>query len=135
MMKKFISFIFIVFVFLCNLSARDYKTKKADSLREIFESSYFLKDWERNGLKLEDLDKIKSAKELKDYLIKYGYNEDGSPVDNHFFLWTENYDTFFYIHSSKRIKFEFYKNGVTYGTKEEMLALGYVENETMFYYP
>ena len=72
------------------------------------------------GFDIHSLDYVKNKSEFFDALDPYFYNyEDGSAIDCHF-----------YGVGLKHVKFS-----NEYGTKDELLKKGYVENETMFYYP
>ncbi len=102
------------------------------------------------GFDIHSLDYITSPEEFMDALRPYFYNyEDGRAFDNHFgfTVYNKSYDfrseTRFafrqgYLENygkSNYIPTPIYTTEPTYGTKEELLAQGYVENETMFYYP
>ncbi len=82
----------------------------------------------KRGFDIHSLDYIKSKEEFVNALKPYFYNyEDGTAFDNHFGVYS----------SIQGELSSYYCHVFTdeYGTKDELLKKGYVENETMFYYP
>lgn len=104
----------------------------------------------KRGFDIHSLDYITNAEEFMNALQPYFYNyEDGRAFDNHFgfvvndkkyafqsetrFAFRQGY--FENYGQSNYIPTPIYTSDPSFGTKEELLAQGYVENETMFYYP
>ena len=82
----------------------------------------------KRGFDIHSLDYIKSKEEFVNALKPYFYDyEDGTAFDNHFGVYSSIQDE---LSTCYRPVFT-----DEYGTKDELLKKGYVENETMFYYP
>jgi len=77
------------------------------------------------GFNLHELDFISSKQEFMDIYLKYYYDEQGYPLDNHISIYN--------VPSYRKITTTQFTT--EYGTKEELELKGYKENETMFYFP
>jgi len=77
------------------------------------------------GFDLHELDYITSKYEFMDVYLKYFYDENGYPLDNHIAIYN--------VPPYKKSKTTMFS--LKYGTKEELEEKGYIENETMFYFP
>lgn len=154
-MKKFIFSLFLIFTVLFNAAAYDFgkdywlikdyehgrdwikasNPNAGKELKALFKDYYFLSDLEKNGFNLDDLENLSTPAEIDDYFDKYTRNTDNTPVDNHIAIKSWDYETNTSCrcagyHSIRTIEYE-----NIFGTKEELEAKGYIENETMFYYP
>lgn len=97
------------------------------------------------GFDIHSLDYVTTPKEIMDAFRPYFYDyEDGRAFDNHFsFHGTDG--ELYHIVSDTKIAFRqgyydeyglpHYTTEPIFGTKEELLAQGFIENKTMFYYP
>ena len=126
-MKNFIFVIlFSIFLFGCATtnSVESKPRIKSDNLRlEAAMKNYAGYDeLVKRGFDIHSLDCIENQGDFYNALAPYFYGEDGSTLDNHFG------EGMF-----QRYNYIYFKN--KFGTKEELLNEGYVENETMFYYP
>lgn len=142
-MKKFIFSLFLIFTVLFNAAAyepgRDWikasNPNAGKELKALFKDYCFLSDLEKNGFNLNDLENLSTPAEIDDYFDKYSRNSDNTPVDNHLVISSWDYETNTSCrcagyHAIRTIEYE-----NIFGTKEELEAKGYIENETMFYYP
>ena len=77
------------------------------------------------GFDLKELNYISSSREFMNVFLKYYYDEDGYPLDNHIGI----YDVYRYQKTTTTIFSD------KYGSKEELEAKGYKENKSMFYFP
>ena len=87
------------------------------------------------GFDVHQLDNMKIDGEMFEYIESFFRLNDEKgwcALDNHHFLGLEDENGKWLTGSSyyKRVLFS-----KEYGTKDELLKKGYVENETMFYYP
>jgi hypothetical protein len=126
-MKNFIFVIlFSIFLFGCATtnSVESKPRIKSDNLRlEAAMKNYAGYDeLVKRGFDIHSLDYIENQGDFYNALAPYFYGEDGTTLDNHF--GEGMFQKYNYI---------YFKN--KFGTKEELLNEGYVENETMFYYP
>ena len=120
-------------------------------LRELFENYSHISVLIEKGFDLDKLDKINNWKEMKEYLESFFIDEDGYPIDNNFSMLFYSFysgniekrllnpkgsaykDLFRYELNSNRSRV--IKFSDEYGTKAELLAKGYIENENMFRCP
>jgi hypothetical protein len=154
-MKKFIyTILFSIFLIGCATTNVEQKPKISSEnkkLEKMMESYAGYPELVRRGFDIHSLDYVSNLEEFGQALNPYFYNyEDGTAFDNHF--GSENHDNFGYVLlaylPSMKNTYVFFREGRTvggqgyvatkdyiFGTKEELLAQGYIENETMFYYP
>lgn len=133
MKKFFISFVLIISL-LFNVFA-EYASMETvhKELREFVETCAYFDILKDRGLDLDKLDSIEDPKELCEYLGQFFIDENGYPLDNHAHISCHNYnkhESHEYIQRTTRVVYS-----DEYGSKDELLAKGYIENETMFYYP
>lgn len=133
-MKKFFVSLFLIFTLVINVFAEYVSMETVHKeLREFVETSAYFDILKDRGLDLDKLDSIDDPKELCEYLSQFFIDENGYPLDNHAYIRYFNKDKhedFEYIQRTTRLSFS-----DEYGSKDELLAKGYIENETMFYYP
>ncbi len=140
-MRKYIFIIlFSIFLFGCASTNNVEKKPRIDSDNRKLEAAF--KNYGgydvlvERGFDIHSLDYIKNQAEFIYALQPYWYDEDGNPLDNHFGYYNEKdyYDTtaggLQVLRKFSNVCFE-----DKYGTKEELLNEGYIENKTMFYYP
>ena len=87
------------------------------------------------GFNIHKLDNMKIDGEMFEYIESFFRPNDEKgwlPLDNHHELHIKDENGEWYQSPSYKKKVFFTKE---YGTKDELLKKGYVENETMFYYP
>ena len=142
-MKKFILSLFFVIFTLFNVCGEDllHPVIRDDIDEDIKKIEQALVDYVlypelvERGFDIHQLDNMKIDGEMFEYIesffrpnIEKGWNA----LDNHHSLSIkdENGKWFMDQDYKKWVKFS-----NEYGTKDEMLKKGYVENETMFYYP
>ena len=132
-----------------NISTTDNKKIAHQQLRKVFEKYAGLSVLEARGFSLDKLDSIDDGETMIGYLESFFIDKEGYPIDNciysfcDIYRFYENGEHVLYANgnwardwyalktrSSRVIKFR-----DEYGTKEELLAKGYVENETMFRCP
>ena len=131
MKKFFISFVLIISL-LFNVFA-EYASMETvhKELREFVETCAYFDVLKDRGLDLDKLDSIEDPKELCEYLSRFFIDENGYPLDNHAYIeYFNNGKKHEYIQRTTRVVYS-----DEYGIKDELLAKGYIENETMFYYP
>ena len=142
-MKKFIISLFFVIFALLNVCGedllhpviRDDLDEDVKKIELALVNYIFYPEMVERGFDVHQLDNMKIDGEMHEYVESFFRpNEEKGwlPLDNHhmFTIKDENgkwYDSYCY---RKYVKFS-----KEYGTKDELLEKGYVENETMFYYP
>ena len=87
------------------------------------------------GFNIHKLDNMKIDGEMFEYIESFFRPNDEKgwlPLDNHHMLNIKDENGEWYQATSYKKKVFFTKE---YGTKDELMEKGYVENETMFYYP
>ena len=142
-MKKFILSLFFVIFALFNVCGedllhpviRDDIDEDVKKIELALVNYIFYPEMVERGFDVHQLDNMKIDGEMHEYVESFFRpNEEKGwlPLDNHhrFTIKDENgkwYDSYCY---RKYVKFS-----KEYGTKDELLEKGYVENETMFYYP
>lgn len=124
----FLFSLFLIFTFIS--CATTNNTEKIPSenkkLKRVMKTEYAGYDeMVERGFDLHELDYISSKEEFAEVYLKYYYDENGYPLDNHIYIP----DIPSYRTSTTTV---FYNE---YGNKEELKAKGYKENETMFYFP
>lgn len=142
-MKKFILSLFFVIFALFNVCGEDllHPVIRDDIDEDIKKIEQALVDYVlypelvERGFDVHQLDNMKIDGEMFEYIESFFRPNDEKgwlPLDNHHNLRIkdENKKWFTSTDYRKRVAF---KN--EYGTKDELLKKGYVENETMFYYP
>lgn len=134
MKKFFISFV-LIFALIFNIFAGDNK-KAHRELRKEFENFSGLSEMKKKGFDLKKLDKMNSWEEIKKYLQPFFIDENGYPLDQHAsidLIYGKN--TKGSIDSIKTDSQMCIEWSDEYGSKNELLEKGYIENENMFYYP
>ena len=142
-MKKFIISLFFVIFALFNVCGEDllHPVIRDDIDEDIKKIEQALVDYVlypemvERGFDVHQLDNMKIDGEMFEYIESFFRpNEEKGwlPLDNHHVLQIidENGKWFTSNYYHKRVLFS-----NEYGTKNELLEKGYVENETMFYYP
>lgn len=142
-MKKFILSLFFVIFALFNVCGEDllHPVIRDDIDEDIKKIELALVDYVfypemvERGFDVHHLDNMKIGFELWDYVESFFRPNDEKgwlPLDNHhsFSIKDENKKWYQSTDYRKHVKFS-----KEYGTKDELLKKGYVENETMFYYP
>lgn len=142
-MKKFIISLFFVIFTLFNVCGEDllHPVIRDDIDEDIKKIEQALVDYVlypemvERGFDVHHLDNMEIDGEMFEYIESFFRpNEEKGwlPLDNHHVLQIidENGKWFTSNYYHKRVLFS-----NEYGTKDELLEKGYVENETMFYYP
>lgn len=142
-MKKFIISLFFVIFALLNVCGEDllHPVIRDDIDEDIKKIEQALVDYVlypemvERGFDVHRLDNMKIDGEMFEYIESFFRpNEEKGwlPLDNHHVIQIidENGKWFTSNYYHKRVLFS-----NEYGTKDELLEKGYVENETMFYYP
>lgn len=142
-MKKFIFSLFFVIFALFNVCGEDllHPVIRDDIDEDIKKIEQALVDYVlypelvERGFDIHQLDNMKIDGEMFEYIESFFRPNDEKgwlPLDNHHSLSIkdENGKWFRDQNYHKWVKFS-----NEYGTKDELLKKGYVENETMFYYP
>lgn len=142
-MKKFILSLFFVIFALFNVCGEDllHPVIRDDIDEDIKKIEQALVDYVlypelvERGFDVHQLDNMKIDGEMFEYIESFFRpNEEKGwlPLDNHhmFSIKDENGKWFSSQTYKRAVKFS-----NEYGTKDELLKKGYVENETMFYYP
>ena len=136
-MKKFISIILFVVFFLFNVNGLD---KDIEAFKNYLSNEYVLyPELVERGFDISKLDNMEVGEELFEY-VEYFFRPNDEkgwlPLDNHH-EFTVKYRNAASRDTASRSTT--YKKSVKFsnkfGTKEELLNEGYIENETMFYYP
>lgn len=142
-MKKFIISLFFVIFTLFNVCGEDllHPVIRDDIDEDIKKIEQALVDYVlypemvERGFDVHHLDNMKISFELWDYVESFFRpNEEKGwlPLDNHHMFTIKDENGEWHTGSDYRKHVKFSKE---YGTKDELLKKGYVENETMFYYP
>ena len=142
-MKKFILSLFFVIFALFNVSGEDllHPVIRDDIDEDVRKIEQALVDYVlypemvERGFDVHQLDNMKIDGEMFEYIESFFRPNDEKgwcALDNHHYLGIEDENGKWLTGSSyhKRVLFS-----NEYGTKDELLKKGYVENETMFYYP
>ena len=142
-MKKFILSLFFVIFALFNVCGEDllHPVIRDDIDEDIKKIEQALVDYVlypemvERGFDVHQLDNMKIDGEMFEYIESFfrpNIEKGWLPLDNHhvFRIIDENGKWFTGSSYHKRVLFS-----KEYGTKDELLKKGYVENETMFYYP
>lgn len=126
-MKKFIFSLFFVIFAIFNIFAIN---PEIAGLKENLKNYVLYPEMVERGFNIDELDNMEVGDELFYYIESFFMpNEEKGwlPLDNHHTLEIgKNVD----VNYNKQVVFT-----DEYGTKKELLEKGYVENETMFYYP
>lgn len=142
-MKKFILSLFFVIFALFNVCGedilhpviRDDIDEDVKKIEQALVDYVFYPELVERGFDVHQLDNMKIDGEMFEYIESFfrpNDEKDWLPLDNHhlFRIIDENGKWFTGSSYHKRVLFS-----NEYGTKDELLKKGYVENETMFYYP
>ncbi len=142
-MKKFILSLFFVIFALFNVCGedllhpviRDDIDEDVKKIEQALVDYVFYPKMVERGFDVHQLDNMKIDGEMFEYIESFFRPNDEKgwlPLDNHHNLKIkdENGKWFFGSGYYKHVLFS-----KEYGTKNELLKKGYVENETMFYYP
>lgn len=142
-MKKFILSLFFVIFALFNVCGedlihpviRDDIDEDVKKIEQALVDYVFYPEMVERGFDVHQLDNMKIDGEMFEYIESFFRPNDEKgwcALDNHHFLGIEDENGKWLTGSSyyKRVLFS-----NEYGTKDELLKKGYVENETMFYYP
>ena len=142
-MKKFILSLFFVIFALFNVCGEDllHPVIRDDIDEDIKKIEQALVDYVlypelvERGFDIHQLDNMKIDGEMFEYIESFFRPNDEKgwcALDNHHELNIKD-------ENGKEFRSQDYKRAVIftneYGTKDELLKKGYVENETMFYYP
>lgn len=142
-MKKFILSLFFVIFALFNVCGEDLlhpviRDDIDEDIKKIEQAlvGYVLyPELVERGFDVHRLDNMKIDGEMFEYIESFFRPNDEKgwcALDNHHELNIKD-------ENGKEFKSQYYKRAVIfsneYGTKDELLKKGYVENETMFYYP
>ena len=121
---------------LLNPVIRDDIDEDIKKIEQGFVDYVLYPDLVERGFNIHKLDNMKIDGEMFEYIESFFRPNDEKgwlPLDNHHQLRIKDENgEWFYRNSSYKKKVIFTKE---YGTKDELLEKGYVENETMFYYP
>ncbi|MCR4949596.1 MAG: hypothetical protein K6A15_10605 [Treponema sp.] len=142
-MKKFILSLFFVIFALFNVCGEDllHPVIRDDIDEDIKKIELALVDYAfypemvERGFDVHQLDNMKIDGEMFEYVESFFRpNEEKGwlPLDNHHYFGIKDENGKWLTGSSYHKRVLFSKE---YGTKDELLKKGYVENETMFYYP
>ena len=142
-MKKFILSLFFVIFALFNVSGedllrpviRDDIDEDVKKIEQALVDYVLYPEMVERGFDVHQLDNMKIDGEMFEYIESFfrpNIEKGWLPLDNHhvFRIIDENGKWFTGSSYHKRVLFS-----NEYGTKDELLKKGYVENETMFYYP
>lgn len=143
-MKKFIFSLFCIFYIIIDCFGdtprTEYSFKNQNALtvqvkKDLQTKCAALPELEKRGFDLSKLDDCNSLEDMFYYISGYFFREDNTPLDAHSFFSfydekTNNSRSIFGMNKYSTVRFS-----DKYGTKEVLLKQGYVENETMFYYP
>jgi len=142
-MKKFILSLFFVIFALFNVCGEDllHPVIRDDIDEDVKKIELALVDYVfypemvERGFDVHQLDNMKIDGEMFEYIESFFRPNDEKgwlPLDNHHYLGIKDENGKWLTGSSYHKRVLFSKE---YGTKDELLKKGYVENETMFYYP
>ena len=142
-MKKFIISLFFVIFAIFNVCGedllhpviRDDIDEDIKKIEQFFVDYVLYPDLVERGFDVHRLDNMKIDGEMFEYIESFfrpNEEKGWNALDNHHYLTIED-------ENGKEFRSQEYKRAVKfsneYGTKDELLKKGYVENETMFYYP
>ncbi len=130
MKRFFVSFV-LIFTLIFSVFAGDNK-KAHRELRREFEKFSGLSELKARGFDLKKLDEIDDMTEMKNYLEAYFVDENGMPLDNHVFIQFILMNKKYRVRTGMSMFIDFSDE---YGSKDELLEKGYIENENIFYYP
>ena len=141
-MKKFILSLFFVIFALFNVCGEDllHPVVRDDIDEDVKKIEQALVDYVlypelvERGFDVHRLDNMKIDGEMFEYIESFFRPNDEKgwlPLDNHHMFSIKDDNGW---HDSKAYR-KWVKFSNEYGTKDELLKKGYVENETMFYYP
>ena len=141
-MKKFILSLFFVIFALFNVCGEDllHPVIRDDIDEDVKKIELALVDYVlypelvERGFDVHQLDNMKIDGELWEYVESFfrpNIEKGWLPLDNHHMFSIKDENGW---HASKTYR-KWVKFSNEYGTKDELLKKGYVENETMFYYP
>ena len=141
-MKKFIISLFFVIFALFNICGEDLlhpviRDDIDEDIKKIelaLVNYIFYPEMVERGFDVHQLDNMKIDGEMFEYVESFFRpNEEKGwlPLDNHHMFSIKDENGW---HDSKIYR-KWVKFSNEYGTKDELLEKGYVENETMFYYP
>ena len=142
-MKKFILSLFFVIFALFNVCGEDllHPVIRDDIDEDIKKIEQALVDYVlypelvERGFDIHRLDNMKIDGEMFEYIESFFRPNDEKgwcALDNHHELSIKDENGKWFSSQSYKRRVNFSKE---YGTKDELLKKGYVENETMFYYP
>lgn len=142
-MKKFILSLFFVIFALFNVCGEDllHPVIRDDIDEDIKKIEQALVDYVlypelvERGFDIHRLDNMKIDGEMFEYIESFfrpNIEKGWLPLDNHHVLSIKDENGKWFSSNSYYKRVNFSKE---YGTKDELLKKGYVENETMFYYP
>ena len=120
---------------LLNPVIRDDIDEDIKKIEQGFVDYVLYPDLVERGFNIHKLDNMKIDGEMFEYIESFFRPNDEKgwlPLDNHHELHIKDENGKWYQSPSYKKKVIFTKE---YGTKDELLKKGYVENETMFYYP
>lgn len=143
-MKKFILSLFFVIFALFNVCGedllrpviRDDIDEDIKKIEQALVDYVFYPEMVERGFDVHQLDNMKIDGELWEYVESFFRPNDEKgllPLDNHHNLSIKDENGKWSFESPSYRKWVKFSN--EYGTKDELLKKGYVENETMFYYP
>ena len=138
-MRKFIFILFSIFFIGCattNVQPKEKINPENLRLEAAIKSHPGYDILVQRGFDIHSLDNVSNALQLAAKLSPYWFDENGYPLDNHFYI-KDNYGKdvpFYNEHDDKRKSCPYIKE-YERGTKEELLAKGYIENVTMFHSP
>ena len=141
-MKKFILSLFFVIFALFNVCGedllhpviRDNIDEDVKKIEQALVDYVFYPEMVERGFDVHHLDNMKIDGEMFEYIESFFRPNDEKgwvALDNHHSLSIKDENGW---HDSKAYR-KWVKFSNEYGTKDELLKKGYVENETMFYYP
>ena len=142
-MKKFILSLYFVIFALFNVCGedllhpviRDDIDEDIKKIEQALVDYIFYPEMVERGFDVHRLDNMKIDGEMFEYIESFFRPNDEKgwlPLDNHHVLRIIDENGKWFTGSSYHKRVLFSKE---YGTKDELLKKGYVENETMFYYP
>ena len=142
-MKKFILSLFFVIFALFNVSGedllrpviRDDIDEDVKKIEQALVDYVLYPELVERGFDVHQLDNMKIDGEMFEYIESFfrpNIEKGWCALDNHHFLGIEDENGKWLTGSSYHKRVLFLNE---YGTKDELLKKGYVENETMFYYP
>ena len=142
-MKKFILSLFFVIFALFNICGEDllHPVIRDDIDEDVRKIEQALVDYVlypemvERGFDVHQLDNMKIDGEMFEYIESFfrpNIEKGWLPLDNHHGLSIKDENGKWF---NSQMYHKYVKFSNEYGTKDELLKKGYVENETMFYYP